>query len=250
MNFQENFTQQIDKEIDSSLKKIADMRIFFGHQSVGNNILAGIRDISESREYKIKIIETRTVNENDEAAFFHTNIGENLYPLSKIEDFKKLIENGIGGNVDVAFFKFCYVDFDKTTDVNSIFQKYQKTMEYLKNNNPQTTFVHFTVPLVNARLDVKTFIKKIIGRFDSKLEGNIKRNQFNSMLIGAYEGKEPIFDLATIESTYPDGKRETFKKNGSIFYALVPEYSHDGGHLNELSRKMVALNLLHFIASL
>jgi len=250
MNTPNYSVQQTDEETVSEIKTVGNMRVFFGHQSVGNNILAGINDITGETDYKINIVESTAVSQNNEPAFFHAYIGKNLDPLSKITDFKKLIESGIGDNVDVAFLKLCYVDFNNNTDVNSIFQEYKKTMKALKNNYPQTTFVHCTVPLVDARLDMKTYIKKIIGRFDSKVEGNIKRNQFNAMLRSEYEEREPIFDLAKIESTYPDGKRETFKKNGRTFYALVPVYSHDGGHLNEVGRKIVASKLLNLLASL
>jgi lysophospholipase L1-like esterase len=97
---------------------------------------------------------------------------------------------------------------------------------------------------------MKGYVKKIIGRYDTKREGNIKRNQFNTMLKAEYEGKEPIFDLAGIESTYPDGKNETFEKDGRTYYALAPLYTNDGGHLNKTGRKVVAEKLLYFLASL
>ena len=150
----------------------------------------------------------------------------------------------------MAFFKFCYVDFDQSADIKSIIQKYQKTMKSLEDSYPQTTFIHFTVPLVDGRLGVKGYVKRIIGKSDTKMEENIKRNEFNTMLRAKYEGKKNVFDLAAIESTYPDGKRETFEKNGSRFYALVPAYTDDGGHLNEVGRKIVASKLLQFLASL
>jgi lysophospholipase L1-like esterase len=65
-----------------------------------------------------------------------------------------------------------------------------------------------------------------------------------------YEGKEPVFDLARIESTRPDGTRETFTQDGKTYYALVPAYTKDGGHLNKLGRKKVAEQLLLLLVSL
>ena len=250
MKSPKNSDQFTNKEINSFIKTVGNMRIFFGHQSVGNNILAGIIDLVGETNNKINIVESRKVDNKSEAAFLHARVGKNKDPFSKIADFRELVENEFGSNVDVAFFKFCYVDFDQNTDIKSTFKKYQETLKSLKNDYPQITFVHFTVPLVNARLDVKTYIKKIIGRFDSKLEGNIKRNQFNTMLRDAYEGKEPIFDLAAIESTYPDGKNETFEIDGRTYYALAPVYTNDDGHLNKTGRKVVAGKLLYFLASL
>ena len=63
-------------------------------------------------------------------------------------------------------------------------------------------------------------------------------------------GKEPLFDLAMVESTYEDGSRYTFSANGHTYYALVPEYTKDGGHLNELGQKVAAEQLLIFLAGL
>jgi hypothetical protein len=34
------------------------------------------------------------------------------------------------------------------------------------------------------------------------------------MLLSTYAGKEPIFDLAKVESTYPDGNRSSITSNG------------------------------------
>ena len=47
MNFQNNSVQLSNKDINSSLKTVGNMHIFFGHKSVGNNILVGINDISK-----------------------------------------------------------------------------------------------------------------------------------------------------------------------------------------------------------
>lgn len=45
-------------------------------------------------------------------------------------------------------------------------------------------------------------------------------------------------------------QRYLFTSNGKIFYALVPEYTHDGGHLNSIGRKLAARQLLLFLADL
>jgi hypothetical protein len=250
MNPENNATNLANSEIDATLKVVGNMRIFFGHQSVGKNILEGISDISAGADHKINIVESREVKAKDEAVFLHASIGKNKDPFSKIADFREIVENGISGKTDVAFFKFCYVDFDQMTDIQSIFQKYQETLQSLKESYPQIIFVHLTVPLVESSLNLKDYIKKIIGKSIPSQEGNITRCKFNTLLREKYEGKEPIFDLAKIESTYPDGKREVFKKSGSTFYALVPAYTYDGGHLNEAGRKLVAAKLLLLLASL
>ncbi len=81
-------------------------------------------------------------------------------------------------------------------------------------------------------------------------DDNIARNDFNKLLFEEFIGKEPLFDIAGIESTGYDGKRSAFKKAGKSFYSLAPEYTQDGGHLNETGRKRVAEQLLIFLAGM
>ena len=64
------------------------------------------------------------------------------------------------------------------------------------------------------------------------------------------EQKKPLFDLAAIESTAPDGTRASFVRDGKTYYQMVSDYTHDGGHLNELGQKRVAEQLLVFLAGL
>ena len=87
--------------------------------------------------------------------------------------------------------------------------------------------------------------KKDIWEYDA----NIKKNEFNDLLTNYYAGKDPVFDIAYFESTYPDGKRSTFSKEGKSYFDLAPEYTYDDGHLNEKGRQWVAKHLLNFLAT-
>jgi lysophospholipase L1-like esterase len=78
----------------------------------------------------------------------------------------------------------------------------------------------------------------------------VKRNKFNAMLRHEYAEREPFFDLAKLESTFPDGSQSTFTKDGSIYSSLVPDYTNDGGHLNEKGRRKIAEHLLVYLAQL
>ena len=53
-----------------------------------------------------------------------------------------------------------------------------------------------------------------------------------------------LFNLAKSESTFPDGSRMSFQKDGEIFYSLVPLYTDGHGHLNEIGRKKIAESFL------
>ncbi len=67
------------------------------------------------------------------------------------------------------------------------------------------------------------------------------------MVLGAF-GNEPVFDIARIESTRPDGSRESFSDGGKEYFGLTPAYTNDGGHLNATGQKKVASHLATFLA--
>ena len=229
---------------DSSWEKLAQMKIFFAHQSVGYNIIDGVKDLmQENPQIKLNILETDNPSDFNTSLFAHFKVGKNGYPDSKIKAFEDFLTRGIGDKADIIFFKLCYVDLTASTNVQNLFGNYKVTMSRLKKLYPETAFVHVTVPLTSEAIGVKgclkkakDLIKKIIGK---PVYNNIIRNQFNEVLRKEYEGKAHIFDLAKIESTFPDGKTS---------YAMVPDYTYDGGHLNEAGRKKVAEQLLVLLA--
>jgi hypothetical protein len=237
---------------DSAWKKLSETRIYFGHQSVGFNIIEGIRDAM--REYpgiKLNIVETSSPADFDGPIFAHSRVGRNVDPKSKTDSFVELVRQGIGDKANVAFFKFCYVDMEVGTNVGDLFDDYKSKMALVKERYPSTKFIHATVPLATTKITWKTWIKEKIGKKDMwEYAGNIERNKFNDLVRKEYEGREPVFDLAKIESTYPDGTRASFNGDGRTYYSLVPEYTKDGGHLNEKGRKIVAEQFLIFLATL
>ncbi len=227
------------------IERLSEKKIYFGHQSVGYNIVNGVKDILEQEsQFDIRIVETSVGSDFTSSIFAHSSVGRNTDPDSKIREFSANIENGIGEKVDIAFLKLCYVDFDLLTDVEEVFESYKSIMAELSQKYPETAFVHFTVPLITRATGLKTAIKKIIGRPLPGYDDNIVRERYNEKIRKEYSGKEPIFDIALIESTRPDGVRKAFFRYGKKYYALLPEYTNDGGHLNEEGRKIVAEQLL------
>jgi len=232
---------------ESDWQKLAGKKIFFGHQSVGYNIVDGLEQIEKQvPRIKLNIVEIKRASDLNGAEFAHSSIGENEDPYSKMQAFADYVENGIGAKADIAFFKFCYVDINAYSDVDKIFMEYKKTMEQLKKKYPRIIFIHSTTPLTESRTSVRSLIKAALGKEDH----NIKRNRYNEMLRKEYRGKEPLFDLAQAESTRPDGTRSTFTSNGTTYYSLTTEYTDDGGHLNELGQQAVAQELLLLLAEL
>lgn len=236
------------------LLSLSGRTVFFGHQSVGQDIIGGIRDIlKEHPDVTWQITETHDAAKITGPGFFHARIGQNATPVSKCEDFERYLNSGIAGRIDYALMKFCFIDISHTSSVAEIFQTYQSTMSRLKSQYRGTTFVHVTVPLMTQDtgtfMKVKDAVKSILGR-PLSTSANIKRDEFNRMLKREYQGKEPVFDLAAAESTLPDGTRTTFDSNGMTYPLLAKQYAQDSGHLNETGRKKVAQDLLAFLAAL
>jgi len=252
-------TQIIHKSItdvtDSAWAKLSEKKIYFGHQSVGFNILHGVEDILKTYpKINMTIVKTKDPAMLKNGVFAHSEVGRNTDPISKLNDFTDIMDKGIGNNADLALMKFCYVDIGENSDVKNIFSTYKQSYDQLKNKFPNTTFIHVTTPLTSKRSDLltltKNIIKKLMGRQVRTYQDNIKRDEFNKMLLETYEGKEPIFDLAKVESTDDDGYRLTYLKEGTKFPAMIPTYTNDGGHLNDEGRKKIAEQFLIFLADL
>jgi len=234
--------------------KLAEKKIFFGHQSVGYNIIEGIKDIISEHDYiKLNVVETKNPTEFDHPIFAHSQVGRNMNPNSKISGFKDIMDAGVGDRVDIAFFKFCYVDIMRDSTPQKIFTNYRNTIEDLKALYPKTTFLHVTVPVRSTpkgtKRNLKESIKLLIGK-PGVLEDNIKRQHYNTLLSDAYFKRDPTFDLALVESVNPDGFRCYANKGKEKVFVMALQYTSDGGHLNEEGRKRVAEQLLIILTGL
>ncbi|HPI88309.1 MAG TPA: hypothetical protein PK859_03300 [Spirochaetota bacterium] len=230
-------------QTQENLKILSTMKIYFGHQSVGYNMMGGVQDLlADNPEYNLIIAKTKDHRQFNKAIFAHSPNGRNLDPISKIDDFASTMNNGIGGKADVAFFKFCYVDFNSNTNIKEIFDKYRNEMAGLKSKYPETLLIHVTVPLTSEH-GLKGFIKKILGK-----DFNPERTKFNNFIKEAY-APSLIFDLADIESTFPDGGKNFSTKGSEKIFYLVPEYTDDGGHLNSIGRKIIAEKFISFLST-
>lgn len=230
-------------------ENLSKTRIYFGHQSVGNNIVEGIKEVAQTdSRIQLNIVEESSTTAKEGGVFLHSYIGKNGAPESKILSFESNItpEN----NINIAMMKFCYVDINGKTDVKGLLSQYIEHIARLKEKVPGVRLVHVTVPLTSNHPNWKFTIKKLLGIKDSELEANARRNQYNFMLIREYTGKDPVFDLAGLESTLPDGKRTEFQYGGEAVKYLAPQYTSDGDHLNKLGRQEVSKAFLAFLAKL
>jgi hypothetical protein len=111
-------------------------------------------------------------------------------------------------------------------------------------------FVHVTSPLTVVQSGPKALVKRMLGKPLGGSEANLARERFNALMREEYAGREPLFDLAAVESRRPDGRVVTFQAGGGRHPALAGEYASDGKHLNDLGARWAALHLLQTLAEL
>ncbi|MFH1808770.1 MAG: hypothetical protein ABIJ09_08490 [Pseudomonadota bacterium] len=236
-----------DEEV---LGMLAGQRIFFGHQSVGRDLLSGIEDLEGGRApHALRIVDGREASLLGPGVILHSAIGRNENAQSKLEDFKRAIEGGLGGIANLAFMKFCYIDFNAQTDVDALFERYRSTLDGLRARYPSTTFVHLTVPLTTVQGGVKATLKRALGKPVWGERENLKRAAYNARVRQELTG-QPVFDLARLESTTAGGQRHLIEVEGRPVEVLAPVYTDDGEHPNEAGRRVLAAELLRFLGSL
>jgi hypothetical protein len=238
-----------DQALRADLESLSRRTIFFGHQSVGGNILDGLRELAAQEEVSLRILEAPAPGGLASGSFVHALVPENGDPHRKLRSFEQAFATGLASGAGVAFLKFCYVDFHKDTNVSELFARYQRTLGDLEARFPRTAFVHVTAPLTTAEGGIKALAKDLLGR-DTSEGQNARREEFNALMRHAYQSTGRLFDLALVEATGPDGQRRVFAWKGQGVAALTPAYTDDGGHLNAQGRRRVARALAAFLAAL
>lgn len=226
-------------------QELTGKRIYFGHKSVGAEILVGLADLQK----RLPQIELRVAN-GDPASLLgksglaESSIGANFDPESKMRDFAAKLEAAGPGAVDIAVMKFCYVDIDRNTDVAKVFVRYMETIAALEQKLPGTTFIHCTVPLTSRYNSLKAYAKRLLRRAQDSAADNRAREELNAMIRAEFSGRHVVLDIAAVESALPDGTKITY---GGI-PCMAACYTYDGGHLNEAGRRAVAIEFMRVLA--
>ncbi len=239
----------IEGRFKADFERVARIRVFFGHQSVGMNLLDGVRRLAEDERADFRVIETTDPSALLPATIAHSFVAENGDPERKIASFERALDSGIGAVADVALLKFCYVDFGPSTDAASLFAKYQAMLERQRARHPRLAFVHVTVPLTTVQGGWRAFAKRALGRVPTGLAENAKREEYSDLVRRAYAGKEPVFDLARLESTAPDGSVATVSFGAREVPSLEAVYTEDGGHLDRTAQLRLARELISVVAT-
>ena len=236
-------------DLAEGLARLREARVYFSHQSVGENILDGLNRIAPGAGgLAVRRIDGASASpvQLDQAGVVDAMGGRNGDPLSKIEAFAQGLAR-LSPPPRLALMKFCYVDFDGEAPVEPVFERYKSTIESLRARHPDTVFVHVTTPLVVKESGWKAEVKRLTGIKDGTARANIKRHQYNELLRDGFPG-EPLFDLAREEATWPDGRQESFERAGRRYPSLVPDYASDGQHLNPVGQERLARALVATLA--
>ena len=256
--------------VESDLAALAGVRIFFGHQSVGENILEGVRALLTAHPGALTIAAlTGTAapepgatpsagaetaarvtrgGRRESGVLMHAKIGRNEDPASKCDDFRRIIDEGLAGPVDIALFKLCYIDIHPGTDVDALATSYTSCLDGLARRHPETAFLPVTAPLRQTPAGPGVWVRELLGRTNHTKVANVRRHAFNQRLRTHYAGR-PLFDLAAAEATDASGRRETFVLAGTAAESLRAAYTDDGGHLNATGRTVASIEFLRALAS-
>jgi hypothetical protein len=213
------------------LRTLAGVRIFFGHHSVGRDILDGVRHIAAHLQCRVGV----------ESA----PLAENGDPLGKIADFEM---HAVRGACDVAVMKLCYADFCPDTNIDALVDAYSRSVSRIRAARPGIVIVHTTPPLHSRQIDLRARVNRTLGRIVWEDGANKKRLELGEELRAAFP-RDPFFDIGRVESTKPDGTRELHPVDDRLVPMLWPGYTIDGGHLNMLGRRVAARAFVHALAN-
>ena len=231
-------------------QRLRGRRLFFGHQSVGGDILAGVEDVLKAHpEIALRVAETADPAQMKEPGLYHARIGENGAPQTKLASFVSIVSAGVADS-GTALLKYCYVDVTGETDAVALFENYRRAVDSLKATNPGLTVLHVTLPLQTDWGEYFHWKRVIRGKLTTHRELNYIRQAYNERLRQAYGGREPIFDLAHLQSIGPDGMVNTVRYHRTRVPILARTWTCDGGHLNDEGRRRIAEAFLVTLAKL
>ncbi len=225
---------------------LSNRRVLFGHQSVGQNILEGIESLAAHAGVKLPVTKLQEPGSANGGGIIHFFVGQNEDPASKLKDFAKTLEEDKTKAADIALVKFCYIDFKENSNAKALAEQYSSTLNRLSQQFPNTHFVAVTAPLTVVQTGPKAWIKRLLGRTPSGLADNLRRREFNDLIRTHYGQSGRLFDLAKIESQ----DSGSYEYENRPIEVLSPSFTYDDGHLNDQGKKVVATQLLKYLASL
>ncbi len=231
-------------DTSSALARFSRLRVVFGHQSVGEDILEGLRTLAARDGVSLMLSSVEEAPRPGLGAVIHARVGRNTEPLTKLDAFGVLVDAAAErGPVDVALLKFCYIDIDEQTEVDALFEAYRTTLERVAARHPSTRVIPVTAPLRHSPGGFGVWVRERLGRPNRSKLANLARQRFNTRVREHWAGR-PLYDLAAAEAAGPDGRAETIKIGNTLIQHMRQAYTHDGGHLNNDGRRVAAQALV------
>ena len=234
-------------DVKSDLEVLAKSRVYFGHQSVGNNLLDGLKSLSATHNVPLRIVEAPAADQTP--AIVHAIVGRNREPQTKCDAFARFLTEQGTARWDAAILKFCYADMGEGGELNpaNVLDAYNAAVRSVRTARPDVLIVHTTMPLQSEGLGKRDAIRKFFGFGTSNDAHNVGRNRYNDLLRKEFAG-EPLIDLAWAESTRPDGTRTGFRRDGQFIYEMAREFTIDEGHLSAAGKEWVAREFVRSLA--
>jgi hypothetical protein len=236
----------LDQVPSEAWAELRGKRIYFGHQSVGSNVIAGIEQILQRKpEIGLRVVATSDAGAFDAPGLIHGPIGINGDVRSKMDEFAAVVRSPEGTGLDIALMKFCYADLGRPDNPIDLLATYQSMVDTISGERPSLRILHATVPLTSVKRGPKALVARLLGRRPER--DNVARGMYNEALRTSFDA-EQIFDIAAAEARGPSGKSTVVEWDGRIWPTLAEEFTNDGGHLNPGGQIVVARDLLLLLA--
>lgn len=224
------------------------MRVLFGHQSVGENLIQGLHELGvDGFAGSIVAMPDGALPAIQGELLLHARVGSNGDPQSKLHDFNAKLTLAAASGIDLALVKFCYVDVVEQSAAQTLWAAYREFIAKLQADFAALQIGHVTVPLRAAPTGFVARVRQSIQGAHAEHRRNSVRCWFNDQLRRTYSAGGLLFDLAALESRQSNGREVFSKVEGQRVHSLAQEWTYDGGHLNEEGRKMVAAAFLNYL---
>ena len=206
--------------------------VYFEHASVGQNVVDGIDALASSTD--LSSGHASWSDESTAISWFASNDGlvdnhrGNPGAEAKISTFQGDMTDALAAAVDVAMFKFCWIDAPEgETAATTLFDSVRRVMEALEAAYPSVAFVWWTMPIETEQTSYGYDIEA--------------RQSYNDK-VRAYCGDQGkwLLDIADIEGHDETGEAATLDIGGTSYEALCPDYAADTGHLNSAGAQKLA----------
>jgi uncharacterized repeat protein (TIGR02543 family) len=208
----------------------AALDVYLEHASVGAYIVGGIGALRSS--VPRLTTEGITWSDTSDPTWFaaHNGLGDNNRgnpgAATKISGFTSRMAS-IASAVDVAFYKFCYIDYP--ADGAALFDSYNAAIIALESAYPDIVIPRCTMPLESTGADVQ-------------------RQRFNDLLREyCVANNRWLYDIADIESHNDAGVAQL---DAGGMELLTAAYTDDGGHPNSGGSQKLALGYWSLVAAI